>query len=133
MTCPALPSRALPGRAAPFRAVATDLVTGRMVVFDSGELPVALRASMSVPGAFAAVEQDGMLLVDGGISRNLPVDVARDTCADVVIAVAVDGPPPPSAGRACTLSDHGRSRSPQGTSNSITSGYELSSESSRST
>ena len=78
----------------PFRAVATDLVTGRMVVFDSGELPVALRASMSVPGAFAAVEQDGMLLVDGGISRNLPVDVARDTCADVVIAVAVDGPPP---------------------------------------
>jgi NTE family protein len=79
----------------PFRAVATDLKSGQMVVFRSGELPVALRASMSVPGAFAPVELGDWLLVDGGITRNLPVDVARETCADVVIAIAVDAPDPP--------------------------------------
>jgi NTE family protein len=73
----------------PFRAVATDLKTGDMVVFASGDLPTAMRASMSVPGAFAPVEVGDRLLVDGGIKRNLPVDVARETCADVVIAVAV--------------------------------------------
>ena len=78
----------------PFRAVATDLKSGRMVVFDSGELPVVLRASMSVPGAFAPLELGDWLLVDGGITRNLPVDVARESCADVVIAVSVDTPEP---------------------------------------
>jgi NTE family protein len=79
----------------PFRAVATDLKSGRMVVFDSGELPVVLRASMSVPGAFAPLELGDWLLVDGGITRNLPVDVAREACADIVIAVAVDTQDPP--------------------------------------
>jgi NTE family protein len=79
----------------PFRAIATDLKSGGMVVFRSGELPVALRASMSVPGAFAPIEVGDWLLVDGGITRNLPVDVARETCADVVIAIAVDSPDPP--------------------------------------
>lgn len=79
----------------PFRAVSTDLKSGRMVVFDSGDLAVALRASMSVPGAFAPVELGDRLLVDGGITRNLPVDVARESCADVVIAVAVDAPEAP--------------------------------------
>jgi NTE family protein len=73
----------------PFRAVATDLKSGQMVVFRSGDLPTALRASMSVPGAFAPVEVGDWLLVDGGITRNLPVDVAREACADVVIAIAV--------------------------------------------
>jgi len=73
----------------PFRAVATDLKSGRMVVFRSGDLPTALRASMSVPGAFAPVEVGDWLLVDGGITRNLPVDVAREACADVVIAISV--------------------------------------------
>ena len=81
----------------PFRAVATDLKTGQMVVFRSGELPVVMRASMSVPGAFAPVELGDKLLVDGGITDNLPVDVARQTCADVVIAVAVDAKPPSTA------------------------------------
>lgn len=78
----------------PFRAVATDLKSGKMVVFSSGDLAVALRASMSVPGAFAPVEIGDWLLVDGGITRNLPVDVARDSCADVIIAVDVDTPAP---------------------------------------
>jgi NTE family protein len=79
----------------PFRAVSTDLKSGGMVVFDSGDLPTALRASMSVPGAFPPLEMGDWLLVDGGITRNLPVDVARQSCADVVIAIAVDMPDPP--------------------------------------
>jgi NTE family protein len=76
----------------PFRAVATDLESGQMVVFDKGELAIAMRASMAVPGAFAPVEYQGRLLVDGMLVRNLPVDVARQTCADVVIAVPVGNP-----------------------------------------
>ena len=73
----------------PYRAIATDIVTGNMVVIGSGELSMAMRASMSVPGVFDPVRRDGALLVDGGLVRNLPVDVARDMGADVVIAVDV--------------------------------------------
>ena len=76
----------------PYRAVATNLETGQMVVFDHGDLALAMRASMAVPGAFAPVEYEGSLLVDGMLVRNLPVDVARKTCADVVIAVPVHNP-----------------------------------------
>jgi NTE family protein len=78
----------------PFRAIATDMQTGEMVVLDSGDLPQALRASMSVPGVFAPVTLDGRVLGDGGLSRNVAVDIARDTCADVVIAVSVPNPVP---------------------------------------
>ena len=77
----------------PFRAVATDLENGAMVVFDHGDLTIAMRASMAVPGAFAPVDYEGRLLADGMLVRNLPVDVARKTCADVVIAVSVANPP----------------------------------------
>lgn len=72
--------------AIPFRAVATDISTGDAVILDSGELPMAMRASMSVPGVFPAFELDGKLLVDGGLSANIPVSIARDMGADVVIA-----------------------------------------------
>ncbi|NCT70132.1 MAG: hypothetical protein GXC75_04255 [Xanthomonadaceae bacterium] len=61
----------------PFRAVATDIVKGEKVVFGEGDLVVALRASMSVPGIFAPVSVDGRLLVDGGVLDNVPVDEAR--------------------------------------------------------
>jgi len=71
----------------PYRAVATDLVTGTAVVFSSGELANVMRASMSVPGAVAPEEYEGKLLVDGGLTDNLPVDVARAMGADVIIAV----------------------------------------------
>ena len=73
----------------PYRAVATDIVTGKMVVIGTGEVSMAMRASMAVPGVFDPVLRDDDLLVDGGLVRNLPVDVARDMGADVVIAVDV--------------------------------------------
>jgi NTE family protein len=78
----------------PFRAVATDMQTGEMAVLGKGDLALAMRASMAVPGAFAPVTIDGRILGDGGLTRNVPVDIARQTCADVVIAVAVPNPAP---------------------------------------
>jgi NTE family protein len=75
----------------PFRAIATDLEIGEMVVQDRGSLVTAVRASMAVPSAFAPVRSGGRLLVDGGLTRNMPVDVVRRMCADVVIAVDIAG------------------------------------------
>jgi len=76
----------------PFRAVATDLVNGKPVVFSEGELPNVLRASMSVPGLIAPAEINGQLMVDGGLTDNLPVGVARAMGADVIIAVNLGTP-----------------------------------------
>ena len=76
----------------PFRAVATDLVTGEAVVFDRGDLAAVMRASMSVPAAFAPVEIGGRILVDGGLVDNLPIDVVRKMGADIVIAVNIGSP-----------------------------------------
>jgi NTE family protein len=73
--------------AIPFRAVATDIVTGDRVVFDHGDLTTAMRASLSAPGVFAPVEAEGRMLVDGGLSSNLPIDVAREMGVDVLIVV----------------------------------------------
>lgn len=79
--------------AVPFAASATDLVTGERVVMQSNcTLGTAMRASMSVPGAFAPMEYEGRLLVDGGLVDNLPVDLAREMGADVIIAVNVGTP-----------------------------------------
>jgi len=75
-----------------FRAVATDLETGKQVVLADVPLSVAMRASMSIPGAFAPTQVDGRLLGDGGLVRNLPVEVAREMGADIVIAVNVGTP-----------------------------------------
>ena len=62
----------------PFRAIATDLATGEPVVFSQGSLARALRASMAVPGLFDLIEDDeGRLLVDGGLARNLPIQDVR--------------------------------------------------------
>lgn len=76
----------------PYRAVATDLVTGKPVVLKDGELSVAMRASMSVPGAIQPVRLGNTQLVDGGLTNNLPVDVARAMGAQVVIAVNLGTP-----------------------------------------
>ena len=87
--------------AIPFRAVATDIVNGKPVVFGSGELPLAIRASMSVPGAFAPTEVGDQLLVDGGIMDNVPVDVIRAMGAQRLIVVDVGTP----LGKASELSN----------------------------
>lgn len=76
----------------PFRSVATDIGNGEMVVFDSGDLVVAMHASMAVPGIFKPERVDGRLLVDGGISSNLPIEIMRDMGADVIIAVDLGFP-----------------------------------------
>jgi len=76
----------------PFRAVATDLENGETVVMSSGDLTTAMRASLSAPGVFAPVERDGRLLVDGGLSDNVPVDVARRMGVDILIVVDVGAP-----------------------------------------
>jgi NTE family protein len=75
-----------------FRAVATDLTSGEMVVLGRGSLSTAVRASMALPAIVNPVEVNGRLLVDGGVSRNLPVDVARAMGAQVVIAVNISTP-----------------------------------------
>ncbi|MCW5582115.1 MAG: patatin-like phospholipase family protein, partial [Luteimonas sp.] len=76
----------------PFRAVAADIVTGEKVVFDQGDLAMAIRASMSVPGVFAPVRIDGHLLVDGGVLDNLPIDEARKLGAQRLIVSRVGTP-----------------------------------------
>ncbi|AOJ04253.1 patatin-like phospholipase family protein [Burkholderia mayonis] len=76
----------------PYRAIATDLQTGQKVVLDHGSLPLAIRASMALPGLFSPTEIDGRALVDGGLVGNLPVDAARGMGADVVIAVDIGSP-----------------------------------------
>ena len=71
----------------PFAAVATDLQSGLPVAIESGPLASAIRASLSVPGLFTPVWIDEHLLIDGGVSNPLPIDVARRLGADVIIAV----------------------------------------------
>jgi NTE family protein len=76
----------------PFRCVATDLVSGDSVVFGKGSLPIAMRATMSLPGVFTPVKLDRMVLVDGGMLENIPVDAVRGMGAKIVIAVVFETP-----------------------------------------
>ncbi|WP_333913072.1 patatin-like phospholipase family protein [Vibrio coralliirubri] len=75
--------------AIPYRSVATDIIELEEVVIDHGHLVDAMMASMSVPGALPPYELDGRMLVDGGVTNNMPVDVARAMGADIVIAVDI--------------------------------------------
>jgi NTE family protein len=87
LTLPVSQIQSFDDLAIPFRAVATDIVTGDRVVIDHGDLATAMRASLSAPGVFAPVETGGRVLVDGGLSSNLPIDVAREMGVDVLIVV----------------------------------------------
>ncbi|MCF0165562.1 MAG: patatin-like phospholipase family protein [Bacteroidales bacterium] len=71
----------------PFACVAADLITGREVELCSGFLPQAIRASMSIAGLFAPVKMGELLLADGGMANNFPVDLCRRLGADIVIGV----------------------------------------------
>lgn len=71
----------------PFRCVAVDVNRMKEVVLKEGDLAQAMRASMAIPLVFKPVRRDGMRLVDGGVLNNLPVDVAKEWGADIVIAI----------------------------------------------
>ncbi len=73
----------------PFRCVATDIRTGKAVVFDRGYLQDAIRASIAIPTAFTAFELDSTSVIDGGVVNNFPVDIVREMGADIVIGVNV--------------------------------------------
>lgn len=77
----------------PFACVATDIIDNSEVDFHSGRLPQAMRASMSIPGAFSPVRLGDMVLVDGGLKNNYPADLAREMGADIIIGVTVQGAP----------------------------------------
>ena len=77
----------------PFACVATNIMDNSEVVFHSGRLPQAIRASMSIPAAFSPVRIGNMVLVDGGLKNNYPVDVAREMGADIIIGVTLNGKP----------------------------------------
>ena len=77
----------------PFACVATNIMDNSEVVFHSGRLPQAIRASMSIPAAFSPIRLGDMVLVDGGLKNNYPVDVAREMGAEVVIGVTLNGKP----------------------------------------
>jgi len=74
----------------PFGAVATDLQTGKMVVFTEGSIPLAIRASCAMPVFYTPVTVNGRMMVDGGLVGHIPASVARMMGADIVIAVDVN-------------------------------------------
>jgi NTE family protein len=73
----------------PFAAVATDLGTGELIVFTQGNTGMAVRASSSIPGIFQPVRIREHDYVDGGLVSPLPVSVARNMGADIVVAVDI--------------------------------------------
>ena len=81
----------------PFRSVATDLISGKRVVIDQGDLSEALRASVTVPLLFSPVIRDTTELMDGGLVSNIPADVARSWGADIVVVVDVTSPLRPAS------------------------------------
>lgn len=108
LTLPVATVRDFDRLAIPFRAVATDATSGDPVVISGGELSRAIRASMAIPAVFSPVEVDGRLVVDGGVSKNLPIDVVREMGVDVVIAVDIGTDPADTAAVTSALSISGQ-------------------------
>ena len=71
----------------PFVCVAADMVSGKAKIWHSGKINDAMRSTMSIPGIFAPVRVDGMVLVDGGLRDNYPTALAREMGADIIIGV----------------------------------------------
>jgi NTE family protein len=92
----------------PFRCVATNMVTGKKKVFEDGSLGQALRTTMSLPAIFSPVIIDGTMYTDGGAVDNLPVDVAKEMGADIIIAVYLDTGPGDPKGYDSILGAAGR-------------------------
>ena len=73
----------------PFHCMAVDMISGETIEFDSGNFAETIRASMSIPSIFAPKDIDTLLLVDGGVTKNFPVEEVRKMGADYVIGVYV--------------------------------------------
>lgn len=76
----------------PFSAVATNLIDGKAYRISNGKLSTAIRASSTIPPLLQPVAIDNKVFIDGGVRANLPASAAKDTGADLVIAVLVDEP-----------------------------------------
>jgi len=74
----------------PFSAVTTDLITSKSHYIRDGKLSEAIRASVSIPLIFRPVNKNGMKLVDGGVTENVPIKCVKDMGADIIIAVDVN-------------------------------------------
>jgi NTE family protein len=74
----------------PFACVATDLVSGKPHVFRSGPLALALRSTMSLPGIFTPVRSGDHIYADGGLLNNIPIDVAKEMGADIVLGIHLE-------------------------------------------
>jgi len=73
----------------PFHCMSVDMISGETIEHSSGDIVRAIRSSMSIPTVFSPVEMDSMLLVDGGVARNFPVQEAKNMGADIIIGVYV--------------------------------------------
>lgn len=74
-----------------FACVATDMASGKAKIWHDGSINLAMRSTMSIPGLFAPVRTEGMVLVDGGMRNNFPVNIARAMGADIVIGIDLSG------------------------------------------
>lgn len=79
----------------PFAAVATDILLGQEVVFESGSLYDAIRASISIPSLFKPLRVNNYVLVDGGVINPLPLNRVKRSANDLLIAVDVSAPSTP--------------------------------------
>jgi len=95
--------------AMPLACVATDIISGEEVVYKEGPVLPAIRSSISIPGIFSVVKKDQRFLVDGGLVNPVPVNVAREMGADLVIAVDVT---PTKDERAAFLREHAENKEP---------------------
>ncbi|RIJ49236.1 hypothetical protein D1614_06700 [Maribellus luteus] len=87
----------------PFHCMSVDIISGKVVEHSSGDLVEAIRASMAIPTVFTPVDMDSMLLVDGGVARNFPVQEAIDMGADIIIGVYVGFPEEVTKSELCTM------------------------------
>lgn len=83
----------------PYTAVATDLVAGKEVWFQSGPVETAIRASIALPSVFTPLVHEGRVLADGGLLNLVPVTPLAAVHADLIVAVSVGGPPRGTPGR----------------------------------
>lgn len=75
----------------PYVCIAADMVSGKAKIWHEGKINDAMRSTMSIPGIFAPVRVDGMVLVDGGLRDNYPASLAREMGADIIIGVDLSG------------------------------------------